>query len=317
MKKHHADDYKKICDHQTDQTPQPLSDKVDKVIREVWYEEDDIHPASLDHDRSQTIWYNIHDTIDATQKQRYVYLSKVAAMMVATLFTGLLTYRYIRQNKQARTPVLVENRGAIPLQTTLPDGSTVTLNRNSCISYQRQQPRAITLKGEAFFEVVKDKHHPFTVATSALGVTVLGTTFNVSAYQYDVITSVSLVAGRVQVNTPKGLEKHLKSQQELTYDQSDASITVQSFNPDQAMAWRSSRLVCDNMPMKVLFQKMRNYYGIAIHVDGAVAPACTISGKFELNKPVEDWFNLIQFSHGFVFTQTGEHAYSVYDTACG
>ena len=68
-------------------------------------------------------------------------------------------------------------------QISLPDGSSVWLNASSQISYDSKAPRTLNLEGEAFFDVAKDKEHPFTVETpDNIKITALGTSFNVKSY---------------------------------------------------------------------------------------------------------------------------------------
>src|SRR5690606_10369715 len=84
----------------------------------------------------------------------------------------------------------------------LPDGSTVLLNADSRLSWNRDftdSLREIHLTGEAFFEVVRDTLRPFVVHTGDMDVTVLGTTFNVRAYPDDAQPITTLVSGSVEV----------------------------------------------------------------------------------------------------------------------
>ena len=73
----------------------------------------------------------------------------------------------------------------------LEDGSKVFLNRNSGVTYSPENSRMLNLTGEAYFEIKKDKNHPFTVNTRELTLSVLGTSFNFSASVDEIILSPS------------------------------------------------------------------------------------------------------------------------------
>lgn len=82
----------------------------------------------------------------------------------------------------------------------LPDGTKVWLNADTKISYSlRNNGREVELDGEAYFDVVKDKNHPFIVHTKAIDIKVLGTAFNVRAYSKEHNTQATLLHGSIEV----------------------------------------------------------------------------------------------------------------------
>ena len=105
----------------------------------------------------------------------------------------------------------------IPLQTvstlaetrniTLPDQTTIVLNRYSSLSYPKRfrgKERKVRLEGEAYFEVSKDTAHPFKVETGTVRVQVLGTHFNIDAYPEDTEIKTTLLEGSVSVSLTGG-----------------------------------------------------------------------------------------------------------------
>ena len=88
-------------------------------------------------------------------------------------------------------------------QLTLPDGTKVWLNAGSRLSYDsnmlRKDTRTVTLSGEAFFDVAKDKDRSFVIHTDKISIRVLGTAFNVKAYPRDKITETTLMRGSVEL----------------------------------------------------------------------------------------------------------------------
>lgn len=104
----------------------------------------------------------------------------------------------------------------------LPDHTEVTLNRYSSLTYPERfkgDTREVQLQGEAYFEVAKDARHPFIVQAQEVNVKVLGTHFNVEAYQPDASIKTTLLEGRVAVNIPHtGEEMVLSPNESAIYD---------------------------------------------------------------------------------------------------
>ena len=122
-----------------------------------------------------------------------------------------LSYKKIEKNSASKTEEITWNRLVIPkgnaYELELADGTHVWLNAESELTYPTRFPndiREVKLKGEAYFDVAKNPEKPFRVLTNEIEVKVLGTSFNVSAYESERFTSVTLVGGSVAVQTDKG-----------------------------------------------------------------------------------------------------------------
>ena len=104
----------------------------------------------------------------------------------------------------------------------LPDGTSVTLNHYSSLSYPerfKSDNREVELSGEAYFEVSKDPKHPFIVQTETIDVQVLGTHFNVDAYQNNPDVKTTLLTGSVAVsNKSKSVRMILKPNEIAIYN---------------------------------------------------------------------------------------------------
>jgi ferric-dicitrate binding protein FerR (iron transport regulator) len=122
---------------------------------------------------------------------------KIAALFILVAGAGLLGYQLFSDNKVEE--VLVASQ-ALPVVDTLPDGSVVTLNKNSSLNYPSKfkgNARAIALKGEAFFNVTPNKEKPFVINVNDVQIKVVGTSFNVRSENG--VTEVIVETGVVQV----------------------------------------------------------------------------------------------------------------------
>ncbi|MEJ2881549.1 FecR family protein [Pedobacter sp. GR22-6] len=188
----------------------------------------------------------------------------MAAAAVLILVGGLLFY----QQRQAEAVLLTRHSGYGQLtMITLADGSRVSLNSNSTLTYPKAfdgEQRELKLTGEAYFEVSKDKLHPFIVHANGLKTTVHGTSFNVEAFDKAPV-SVSLVEGRVAVQAfSEGAEWKLKPSQRAVFDPISKKIKVDTFDVAAVCSWKDGLLLFKNASFETIAQKIRNLYGVEL-----------------------------------------------------
>jgi len=144
---------------------------------------------------------------------------------------------------------------------SLPDGTKVWLNAASSltypISFRWLKERRIELNGEAYFEVAKDKLHPFLVQSKTQTVKVLGTRFNISAYSDDQFTNTTLLEGSVQVN-----QITLKPGQQAV--NSGTAIKVNVVDPNDVIAWKEGEFSFRNEPLQNIMKKISRWYNMDV-----------------------------------------------------
>jgi transmembrane sensor len=124
----------------------------------------------------------------------------IAASLVPFFVIGAWVMHFSRAVKVAQAQSLTAGYGK-RVRSTLPDGSVVWLNSGSVITYNNSKSgkREINLTGEAYFDVKHDTEHPFIVHAGKLNIVVLGTAFNVKAYQADAYIETTLLRGKVEI----------------------------------------------------------------------------------------------------------------------
>ncbi|MBC7889752.1 MAG: FecR domain-containing protein [Ferruginibacter sp.] len=129
-----------------------------------------------------------------------------AVSVAASLIIGILLIFPANNDKQLIAKGLASNvistRPGSKSKVQLPDGSQVLLNANSTITYKNDflgDIREVSLSGEAFFDVVKDKSKPFVIHTGSIDIKVLGTSFNVRSYPNEKTTETALIRGSVEI----------------------------------------------------------------------------------------------------------------------
>lgn len=129
-------------------------------------------------------------------------ISKYAAAIAVLILCGVgLTW--FSKSGLATKEMIVSVSGDQPVkEIELPDGTKVWINKNSELRYPQQfgnDKRAITLTGEAYFEVTKDPERPFFVSTEAMTIRVIGTIFNLKYNATDRIAEAALINGEIEV----------------------------------------------------------------------------------------------------------------------
>lgn len=187
----------------------------------------------------------------------------------------------------------------------LPDGSTVKLNTNSSLQYNEDfgiNGRKITLKGEAFFDIVKNEAQPLTVQAGNVDITVKGTIFNVRAYEEDAVVEASLIEGAIEVSEKsdperkillRPNEKILIGQVVPVPGQTDKKSVKEGIlelgkirpNPTDSsineIVWVEDELTFYKEPFYSLAQKMERWYKITIQFETEEMKNTTFTGSFE------------------------------------
>ena len=186
-------------------------------------------------------------------------LSGLAAAVVL-FFIGLQVYKV--DPKEVAAPHEVATTIGEFQNITLPDGTQVTLNANSKLMYPEDWQRALTLEGEAFFEVTEGSK--FTVTTSGGTVEVLGTSFNVFARDKDLI--VSCKTGKVKVDVKeKAFTQVIKPGETISSD-SDTVKLVQ-IEPVLIGKWQSGEFYFDSRPVMEVLEEIQRQYNVTIQAD--------------------------------------------------
>jgi len=187
----------------------------------------------------------------------------------------------------------------------LSDGSKVTLNANSTLTYPKKfsaQKRDIKLSGEAFFEVAKDKSRPFTVDAKGSKTTVLGTKFNVSAYQNTEKIKVALFEGSVEFSAAAQKQKLLLKPGEMAvFSASSNQIEKTNFDKNDILEWTNGVIAFHNASFKDIQSKFLNVYGITL-LSKADNTHWNYTGRFEKT----DYLTVIKsicFSKNLTFNQ--------------
>ena len=187
-----------------------------------------------------------------------------AAAAVALLLIGSALWLF--RSDKAEAPYMAQTERHEQKTVTLPDGTQVTLNGGStltCANDFGNKDRRVDFEGEGVFDVQKDAAKPFIIQVGDYTVTVLGTHFNLSAYQQDKAYTLALIEGSVKV---KYLQDSviLEPNEMLRFDRETATFEKEPFQAASADAWTHGRLEFDNILLLDLVPKLERMYDVKI-----------------------------------------------------
>lgn len=224
-------------------------------------------------------------------QKSYAWLA-YAAVLLALLSAGLLFLKY---SGQPRPVLSAENRQhgkepALHKWIKLPDGTSVQLNAHSHLSYPQSfagmKTREVTLTGEAYFDVRHNSARPFIIHTGKIRTTVLGTAFNISAYQASRGVTVTVTRGKVIVQDERRTLGILTPDQQLIWN-NDHPVLKSKVNAASVISWKKSDLIMDDMTLAEAALLITRNYGLEVRFSNDKVKECRFTAAF-LNRNTID-----------------------------
>lgn len=167
----------------------------------------------------------------------------------------------VGQSAEVKYNTLIVPRGG-EFSLELADGTRVWLNTESKLRYPvafTGEERRVEMDGEVYFEVAKNREKPFVVTVNGVDIRVLGTSFNVSAYQEDVVTT--LVTGKVQLKKGDEQVVLLPNQQAIW---SDDKFKVKQVDARNYVLWKEGIFYFEDVDLETILDDMARWYNVTI-----------------------------------------------------
>lgn len=191
----------------------------------------------------------------------------------------------------------------------LGDGTQVWLNSASELRFPvlfSATKREIFLKGEACFNVSANPENPFIVTTDDATVTVLGTSFNVTAYPEDRQMEVALLTGKVNFSPRNAQEYTLTPGHTITLEKSSKQVTIEKKDVESIAAWRSGIFYFENMPLDELFVKLKRWYQTPFTFHDKTIGKMCFTGAITKYRNLEYILNMISKTQELRFKREGD-----------
>jgi transmembrane sensor len=241
-----------------------------------------------------------HETKQSSMVRSMSWM-RIAALLL--LIAGISTLAYLLLNKNAPVQMITASSSDKVLSDTLPDGSVVTLNKNSSLIYPdkfKDSERPVTLNGEAFFKITPDKKKPFIIHVNDVTIRVVGTSFNVRTENGR--TEVIVETGIVQVMRKNKLIE-LRPKEKTIVDQQDSVLVKETEKEQLYNYYRTKEFVCDNTPLWKLVQVLNEAYHANIVIGRDELKTLPISTTFS-NESLDQVLEVIRLTFGIAVQKT-------------
>ncbi|MFD1628497.1 FecR family protein [Pseudopedobacter beijingensis] len=228
-------------------------------------------------------------------------IANEGASEISKTSEGQLVYntdRLAKDNNIKYNEIAVPRGGEYRI--VLPDGTKVWLNSSSALKYPAQfigQERSVELIGEGYFEVAKNTKQPFKVKVKDMEVQVLGTHFNVSAYQDDTSIITTLLEGSVNISGKTSHAK-LKPGEQSVY--ANHNIEVSAANIEEAIAWKNGYFRFNNEDIESIMKKVSRWYDVEVEYRGDVKGK-TFWGTFSRTKSISELLANLELTESIKF----------------
>ncbi len=222
--------------------------------------------------------------VDINRKQWF--FGRIAAAAIVLVICGFLFNIFVNNSSSIQqlvtTDTIIEN-------VTLPDGSTIWVNKHSEVSFPTTfdgKERIVQLTGEAYFQVAKKANQPFIVQMPNSEVKVLGTAFNVRAYPEETSTIIEVEEGKVAFTTAKTQAPTiLKGNDKIVLNHTNATLSDIQALDWTTTAWKAKQLNFEDKPLSEIATYLATNFGVAIDFDQEKLGDCPFNSSLVKNTP--------------------------------
>jgi transmembrane sensor len=285
----------------------------EKLLVEQWLEENDTHQndwKSMD-EQSKKVWLSdlyqdIHQSLN--QKKDKAPLSQIKFLRIVAATAAILAIVLgvsVLINKEQGVKNIQElavNKGEQRF-VELSDGTQVWLNSGSILKVDidfNKDNRKVYLTGEAYFEVTHNANKPFVVYTEKLSTKVLGTRFNIRAYETEEEIKVALISGSVELSEDGELSENkiiLKPKEVAAYKKNKHSLEVVNTEKiEPFVEWKSKKIDFSETPLEEVVKQLESVYHVKISLENPNLSQCKITGSFEAKHGISEILNSIALS---------------------
>ncbi|WP_316800058.1 FecR family protein [Pedobacter frigidisoli] len=229
-------------------------------------------------------------------------LSQQGSSVINKENEGLISYA-ANERKETRvfTNVLTTPRGG-QYRLELPDHSQVWLNAESSITFPTAftgQYRKVSVTGEVYFEVSKDKSKPFMVENQNTTIEVLGTHFNVNVYPNEVQSAVTLLEGSVRLKNNHS-SRILQPGQQAVFEANGSQIQLRNVDTENVVDWKNGLFIFEDASITEVMRQVERWYDVDVKYVGKV-PAIKFNGIVSRNNNVSKLLKFLRAAGNIEF----------------
>lgn len=237
---------------------------------------------------------------------------QIAASLL--IITMISLFFYVRNRSQEDFLVYRTEKGKTQ-RLTLPDSTVVWLNSGTELKVMNGYGKAfrkVALKGEAYFEVRHNKSVPFMITTGKLNTQVLGTSFNVSAYNNLPCIEVVVRTGKVSVSKGADLLGTLMPGKAILYNKQSGSSAFSEQDAETRISWRSGRIMLDHASFQELAERFGNTFNVRLVSKDKKIQGLIFRLMLDKTMSLEENINIITDIHQLKYRRINAHEIELY-----
>ena len=294
----------------TDVEIKELSDwiKNDRQLHDWWEQEFERSDSSMNPVLRDKLFARIkEETLGKEVRPLRIIPWKWVAAILLPVCVAFFTYYLLDSSPTAETPFIVKAGKGDKATIELPDGTNVVLNSASQLSYLNnfgEKVRRVQLNGEAYFKVAHDEKHAFIVQIGDLEVKVLGTSFNVSAYEDAKDVTVVLLEGKVGVYAQK-ISHIMKPGDKIEYNKATHKITpATQVHPNDYIEWTKGNIYFEKESLENIMKTLSRIYDVEIRFDSNKLPNEYFTGTIP-GGGIQNALNILMLTSPFYYEMDG------------
>jgi transmembrane sensor len=277
-----------------------------KRLREEWNAIP--NRGMLPNEIKSRMWKNIRNVTIDKYKNFYKWTAAACIVFIVSI-TGYYNLDQLHYSKSEITSVKTLDKDIRLL--CLPDGTRVWLNQNTEIEYPSEfsgKERNITLKGEAFFEVKRDVVHPFIISSGGIKTTVLGTSFNIKAYNKQ-HSEVNVRTGKVKVESDENTVFLVRGDKAV-YSAENSILNKQKSSVLEP-AYKKVLLYVDDLTLEQVLLKLKADHSFEVNYADENLRSLKMQGTLDMRQSFYETLQTIAFALEIKIKATGNNTYLI------
>ena len=249
-------------------------------------------------------------------KRRVRYGWHIAITSAAAVLAGVIVLNGFHMMKTLSKPFTIVTNLGERVQTILPDGSKIWVGACSKLEYYNPLPlfgskeREVYLNGEAYFEVEKDKNHPFVVCSNDLQITVSGTRFNIRSNEDDMFITTTLLEGEIKVTAAAWGDQEIvmKPNEQLRFNQETNAIEWYACpSAKEYIGWIDGKLHFESAALGEIAASLERYYNVTITIASEKLRHEKFTCDFETTENIYQIFSVLKLTNTFDYKINNRH----------
>jgi len=258
------------------------------------------------------------EKVSGGKKRNQYPIAAIILLFIGTIFATLFSISIYSESSSSEELASVQPPELITKSTPnrrmfrmrLEDGSFVHLNAVSKITYPQVfagDERKVEILGEAYFDVERDEQKPFSIKVKDYEVEVLGTSFNIRAYDDETDMSVAVESGTVRVDLHiDDLEPVILTKgQKLIFSEESREFKIIAVNTEDELSWRKGILKFHSTPMAQVEKMLERWYGVEVTIQNSKIYEYNFTGIHQ-NKNLKSVLETLTFATGTKYSINGK-----------